>query len=179
MLKATLSSTVKWRIFALLACVAAVTVIATFAFRNTSVAVLNTGILNTHNAIKSISGDGSRLLYVFESSDCGFCRRLQPELKQLNNVTIYAFVLPGHSESSKADARNAWCAPSRLTTWSTIMNGGIATVSDRCDSSVIDNNLGVARQLGLSATPTIIRRDGRSITGFASASSINSWLNSE
>ena len=45
--------------------------------------------LNTANAIKNVRGNGSRQLAVFSDPNCGYCKRLEKSLQQLDNVTIY------------------------------------------------------------------------------------------
>jgi thiol:disulfide interchange protein DsbC len=46
------------------------------------------------DAIKTVQGTGARMLYVFSDPACQFCRRLEPELAKLPDVTIYTFVVP-------------------------------------------------------------------------------------
>ncbi|MCC7113718.1 MAG: DsbC family protein, partial [Burkholderiales bacterium] len=45
-------------------------------------------------AIKKVKGKGERRLVVFSDADCPFCKRLEEEMKSLDNVTIYTFLFP-------------------------------------------------------------------------------------
>ena len=46
------------------------------------------------DAIKIVRGKGERVLVVFSDPDCPYCKRLEPELDKLNNVTLYTFPYP-------------------------------------------------------------------------------------
>src|SRR5262252_6316819 len=45
-------------------------------------------------AFKRVKGDGSRKLAIFADADCPFCKRLEADVKKLNDVTIYTFLFP-------------------------------------------------------------------------------------
>ncbi|NBO85598.1 MAG: DsbC family protein, partial [Burkholderiaceae bacterium] len=46
------------------------------------------------NAIKIVRGNGSRQIAVFSDPNCGYCKRLEKTLQQLDNVTIYNYLIP-------------------------------------------------------------------------------------
>ena len=46
------------------------------------------------DAIKTVKGNGTRVLYVFSDPDCPFCKRLESSLRNLTDVTIYTFLYP-------------------------------------------------------------------------------------
>ena len=46
------------------------------------------------NAVKTVRGDGSRVLVTFEDPNCGYCKRLWQNMAELKNVTIYTFLYP-------------------------------------------------------------------------------------
>src|SRR5471032_1376478 len=66
--------------------------------------------LKLGDSITTIHGNGHARLYVFESVDCVFCRKLQPELDKIADVTIYTFLLPGHSPEATVTGRAVWCS---------------------------------------------------------------------
>ncbi len=45
-------------------------------------------------AIKTVRGNGSRVLVTFEDPNCPYCKKLWQNMQGLNNVTIYTFLLP-------------------------------------------------------------------------------------
>ena len=50
--------------------------------------------LNQANAFKSVRGNGQRQLAIFSDPNCGYCKRLEKSLQQLDNVTIYTYLIP-------------------------------------------------------------------------------------
>jgi thiol:disulfide interchange protein DsbC len=45
-------------------------------------------------AIKRVKGNGSRKLAIFEDPYCPFCRKLEQDLRGMDNMTIYVFLFP-------------------------------------------------------------------------------------
>ncbi|NDG91097.1 MAG: DsbC family protein, partial [Burkholderiaceae bacterium] len=43
-------------------------------------------------AFKVVRGNGSRQIAVFSDPNCGYCKRLEKTLQQLDNVTIYNYL---------------------------------------------------------------------------------------
>jgi thiol:disulfide interchange protein DsbC len=52
------------------------------------------GRLNQANALKTVRGNGQRQLAIFSDPNCGYCKRLEKSLQQLDNVTIYTYLIP-------------------------------------------------------------------------------------
>lgn len=42
-------------------------------------------------AVKTVKGNGKRILVTFEDPNCGYCKKLGKELVPVNDVTIYTF----------------------------------------------------------------------------------------
>jgi len=59
-------------------------------------------------------GNGSRKLAVFEDPNCGFCKRFERDLAQVDNVTVHVFLLPILGPDSRVKSRNIWCAATGL-----------------------------------------------------------------
>lgn len=159
-------------------------------------APVNVSALPLADAIKSVRGDGSRLLVVFSDPLCGFCRRLQGELAQLSDVTIYTFIVPFQGR----DVPHAiWCASSvpaeRDAAWQTYMARGDLTElsrSARLDSPPVhrdepgtgavacadplDRNLVLAEHLHVQGTPTLFFADGSRIAAAVPHAQIESRL---
>lgn len=134
--------------------------------------------LPLQNALKTVKGDGKRVMAVFSDVDCPFCRKLEPELTKLDNVTIYTFLYPIASLHPDAGnkSKQIWCSKDRLKTWEDVMLRGKqpGKVSD-CKNP-IDDNIALGQRLGVTGTPTLIFANGRRVPGYIPADRIESFL---
>jgi thiol:disulfide interchange protein DsbC len=118
--------------------------------------------LPTDMAIKIVKGNGARTLYVFSDADCPFCAKLEQELKNVNDVTIYTFLYPIDSlhPDSARKSRIIWCADDRAKAWQTYYDTG-ALPDNKGDC---DNPVAKTAELGakykVNATPTLVFVDG-------------------
>ncbi len=111
-------------------------------------------------AIKNVKGNGRRRLAVFTDPNCQYCKKLEKEMVNLSDATIYIFVfpiLPGSEEKAKA----IWCATDRLAAWEDHMLRTVEPPSGTsCDTSALAKITAHARKLGIGITPTLIFEDG-------------------
>ncbi len=117
------------------------------------------------DAIRTVRGNGQRKVVVFSDPNCGYCKRLEPELASLDNVTVYTFLVPFQGDNRPI---SIWCAPDREAAWHRWMLQGDATgLQDgvACDHP-IQRNLELAHQLGVQGTPTMFWEDGSRTEGF-------------
>ena len=123
------------------------------------------------DAIKTVHGTGARTLYVFSDPACQFCRRLEPELTKLQDVTIYTFVVPFLGRQLP---QSVLCAADPAKVWQALMvNGDSTGLAPQAECrSPIDRNLALARQLGVSGTPTLFYADGSRTAGYVGASEV-------
>lgn len=137
------------------------------------------------NAIKTVKGDGSRVVAVFSDPDCGYCQQLEASLAQMDNLTVYTFLFPLETLHPQAmvKAISIWCANNRAAAWSQAMLQGktsapTTTGHVRLESCLnpINENLVLGGSLGVKATPTLIAADGRVLVGAASAEKLEQWL---
>jgi thiol:disulfide interchange protein DsbC len=68
-------------------------------------------------AFKVIRGNGSRQIAVFSDPNCGYCKRLEKTLQQLDNVTIYNYLIPILSADSSLKSKQIWCASDQQKVW--------------------------------------------------------------
>ncbi|WP_373990403.1 DsbC family protein [Duganella sp. BuS-21] len=118
-------------------------------------------------SIKTVKGDGSRVIAVFEDPNCGYCKRLrQTTLKEIDNVTIYTFMYNILSDDSFAKSKNIWCSADRGKAWDDWMIGGKAApaAAASCESPN-DEVLALGRKLGVQGTPAIFFADGSRVPG--------------
>lgn len=117
-------------------------------------------------AIKTVKGNGSRVMAVFEDPNCPYCKKLHATLKNVDNVTVYTFLLNILSDDSTIKGRNIWCAPDRAKAWEAWMDEGKAAPAANC-ATPNDQVIALARKLHVMGTPTVYFYDGtRTISGF-------------
>jgi thiol:disulfide interchange protein DsbC len=129
-------------------------------------------------AIKVVRGDGKRKLAVFSDPDCPFCRKIEPELAKLKDVTIYTFPypLPMHPDAARK-SRLVWCAKDRVQAWDDLMLRGKLPANGRTDcGDPVDKNLALGQKLRIDGTPALIFADGRRVPGYAEAANIEQML---
>jgi thiol:disulfide interchange protein DsbC len=130
------------------------------------------------NAIKTVKGDGSRVVAVFSDPDCPYCKKLEGELARLDNVTVYTFLFPLESLHPEAKTKSiaVWCSPNQQQAWTqAVLTGSVAKLK-ACDNPVNDN-LVLGARLGVTGTPTLIAQDGRILPGAVPAEKLDQWLN--
>lgn len=105
-------------------------------------------------------GNGKRRLAVFTDPNCQYCKKLEKEMVNLTNATVYIFVLPilpGSEEKAKA----IWCSPDRLKAWEDHMLMGVEPQSAKaCDTTALNKISMHAEKLKINVTPTLIFEDG-------------------
>jgi len=133
------------------------------------------------NAIKHVRGNGKNVLVTFEDPNCGYCKKLWKELKEVNNVTIYTFMIPILSDDSVEKSKAIWCASDRNKSWSEWMMSNVSPVAAagaKCNAEqVLDKNLKLSQSLGVRGTPFLYFPVSRQqVPGFISAAEIEKAL---
>lgn len=124
--------------------------------------VLKFADLPLNDAIKQVNGNGARTLVIFSDPLCPYCRRLDGELDQLTDTTVYTFLIPILGANSRKAAETLWAS----------------AVPDRSqDLAVLDRNLQLASRHGISVTPTLVRGDGVITAGALQPAELDAWLN--
>ena len=75
-------------------------------------------------AIKQVKGNGKRKLVIFSDPNCGYCKRLEKELVNVSDITIYTLLYP-ILNGSKEVAKTIWCSDDRLEAWNNFMLNSI------------------------------------------------------
>jgi len=128
------------------------------------------------NAIKIVRGNGSRQIAVFSDPNCGYCKRLEKTLQQLDNVTVYNYLIPILSADSALKSKQIWCAADQQKAWNDWMLGNI-TPSGKSDcANPIDKNMAIAKTYAINGTPTIFFTDGSRFPGAGQLSDIEKKL---
>jgi thiol:disulfide interchange protein DsbC len=128
-------------------------------------------------AIKQVRGDGKRVFATFEDPNCGYCKRLAKEMVDLDNVTLYTFLMPILSEDSLEKSKRIWCAADRAKAWNDWMIDGKAPEGDGgCDTSAIQKAVMLGQKMKITGTPTLFFTDGTRIPGAAPLAQIEQRL---
>jgi len=129
------------------------------------------------NAFTQVHGNGKRKLVVLADPNCGYCKRFEKDLQNLQDITIYHLLYPILGEDSKAKSRNIWCAKDRIKTWNDWMLRGVTPPAAQCDTAAIDANVEFGKKHRISGTPTLILTDGSRIAGAVPAAQVDKMLN--
>lgn len=151
------------------------------AERKAALADKKLGQLPYENAIKQVRGNGRRVIVTFEDPNCGYCKKLANELKQVSDITIYTFMISILSEDSAARSKAIWCAGDRAKAWFDWMTNSVipvAAAGGKCDAgTIMDKNLKLSQSLGIRGTPFIYFPASRQqVPGYIPASEIEKAL---
>ncbi|MGM9484932.1 DsbC family protein [Roseateles sp. NT4] len=124
------------------------------------------------------NGNGKRRIAVFADPNCGFCKLFEKGLQEINDVTVYTFVIPILANDSREKARAIWCAKDNANAWRGWMLKGVLPVTPAasCDAAAIDRNLALSRSSRVNATPAIFLEDGSRIAGAVSPAELEKRL---
>lgn len=131
---------------------------------------INWSQLPLDDAIKIVKGNGKHNLAVFSDPNCPYCQKLEAELDQLQNVTIYTFMYPLRTQSLKV-SKEIWCEANRGQAWKNFIRNKTQPKEQRCNNP-IERNLKLGHDLGFNATPTLIFSNGYVVKGLIEAKNI-------
>ncbi|HEX4153791.1 MAG TPA: DsbC family protein [Steroidobacteraceae bacterium] len=124
-----------------------------------------------------VHGNGKREIYVFEDPDCPYCRKLEEQLPQVNDVRLHVFLYPLTSIHPHAyeHALGIWCSKDRSKAWLDKMLKGIDPPAAKCDNP-LERNLALGEKLHVDGTPTLILANGRPHSGTVTAAELEKLL---
>ena len=133
------------------------------------------------DAFTIVRGNGKRKIAVFEDPNCGYCKRFERDLQQVNNVTISMFLYPILSADSAEKSRNIWCSKDKVKAW---MDWMVRDVSPspalpKCDASALMRNVELGKKHKITGTPTLIFVDGTRVPGAINAEQVEKYLSAE
>lgn len=115
-------------------------------------------------AVKKVKGNGTRKMAYFTDPNCGYCKKLEQELKNIDDVTLYIFLYPIF-QGSEEKVQAVWCSKDRVKAWSDLMLNGIQPVAGKCDTPTAQVKQ-LAAKLKVNGTPALIFADGVLVPGF-------------
>ena len=127
-------------------------------------------------ALKRVKGKGERVLAYLTDPNCGYCKKLEGELKNVDNVTLYRFLYPIFPGSDEK-VRNILCSKDPNKTWEDWMLNGVPPPKGNCTTQT-EKVSALGKKLHVDGTPSLIFADGRRVPGYMPAAELEKALNS-
>lgn len=128
-------------------------------------------------SIRIVKGNGKGEIAVFSDPECRYCKQLEYNLRNVDNVTIYLYPYNILSEKSVDISRNIWCSADPAKAWDNWM------INDKMPEKATDECVfpdekirEIGQKLNIRGTPTIFFADGTRVPGAADADDINRKL---
>ena len=130
------------------------------------------------DAIVVKRGTGARKVVIFSDPNCGYCKRLERDLQQVKDVTIYTFLYPILGPDSVDKSKNIWCAKDNSKAYLDWMLSGAAAPKSMgaCDASALQRNAAFGAKHKVQATPVLVFEDGKRSSGALSTEQIEKQL---
>ncbi len=128
------------------------------------------------DAFTVVRGNGKRKIAVFQDPNCGYCKRFERDLQNVDNVTIHMFLFPILGADSTEKARNIWCAKDKAKAWLDWMVRDQVPPKASCDAGALARNPEFGRKHRITGTPTLIFTDGSRVPGAISAAQVEKQL---
>lgn len=125
-------------------------------------------------ALKKVKGNGKRRLAYFTDPNCSYCRKLEHELQNVSDVTLYLFLYPMFDGSAEK-VQGVWCSKDKVKAWDDLMLKGVQPAAGKCDvPSTQVRQLGA--KLKVNGTPALIFANGVINPGYMPAAALNKAL---
>ncbi len=127
-------------------------------------------------AIKKVKGNGSRKMAYFTDPNCGYCKKLEQELKSVDNVTLYLFLYPIFDGSAEK-VQGIWCSDDRVKAWDDLMLNGVQPAVGKCEvpSAKV---MALGKSMKVNGTPALIFANGVINPGYMPAANLDKALDS-
>jgi thiol:disulfide interchange protein DsbC len=127
-------------------------------------------------ALKKVKGDGSRKLVIFTDPNCGFCKHLEHELVNVDNITIYRMLYPVFPGSDKK-VHDILCSKNPNQAWDDLLLHNVLPPAGNCSTPQTAKVLELGQKLRVGGTPTLIFADGTLVPGYMPAAALEKALN--
>jgi thiol:disulfide interchange protein DsbC len=128
------------------------------------------------DAIVIVRGKGERKMAMFEDPNCGYCKRFERELQNIDNVTVYLFLYPILGKDSVDKSKAIWCSKDPAKAWQDLMLRDQAPVPSGCDTTVLKRNVDFGQKQRINGTPTSIFADGSRLSGAVEIAQVEKLL---
>ena len=129
------------------------------------------GKLPLQDAVVWKQGTGARKLVVFADPNCGYCKKLERDLNNVPNVTVFTFMIPILGGDSPQKARDIWCSKDSGHVWRNWMIDGTQppAATGKCDTAALSRNVALGQKHGVTGTPSLVFEDSERVPGILSA----------
>jgi len=132
--------------------------------------------LPLQDAFVTVRGNGKRKLVVFADPNCGYCKRFERDLQNVDNITVHTFLYPILSPDSAEKSRNLWCAKDRTAAWNDWMLRDKTPPAASCDTTALQRNLAFGKKHKITGTPTLLFANNLRVPGAIGATEIEKRL---
>ena len=143
--------------------------------RTRKLSVIDFDKLPLELAVKRVHGNGERKVAYFADPNCSFCKKLENEIKGVDNITLYLFLYPVFPGSDEK-VRDIACSANPGQTWENLMLNNVQPPTANCDASS-SKVLALGKQLNVAGTPTLFFADGTRSPGYLPAAELEKALN--
>lgn len=127
-------------------------------------------------AVKRVKGNGSRKMAYFTDPNCGYCKKLEEELQNVTDVTLYLFFYPIFDGSAEK-VQGVWCSNDKVKAWDDLMLNGVLPAAAKCDVPTT-KVMELGRKLKVNGTPALIFANGVINPGYMPAANLDKALDS-
>jgi len=129
------------------------------------------------DAVKLVKGNGARKVVVFEDPYCGYCKKLRQSFAEMNDITVYTFMVAQLSPDSGPKARDLWCSTDRSKAYDDWMVRGKApTTAAAACTDPTKRVADLAKKLGVGPVPHVVFADGSKNVGYLGSNDLNTRL---
>lgn len=123
-------------------------------------------------------GNGQRKVAVFEDPNCGYCKRFERDLQNVNNVTVYMFLYPILGQGSVDRSKAIWCSKDKARAWTDWMvkDADASAAPASCNTTALERNVEFGKKHKITGTPTLIFADGNRVPGAIPAAQVEKFL---
>lgn len=132
--------------------------------------------LPLEQSFKIVRGNGKRQLAYFSDPNCPYCKKLEKDLLQLQDVTLHVYLYPILSPESANKSKAVWCSPDRGKAWIDLMVNGVEPKAESTCENPIEKNLALGQRHRINGTPTLIFENGQRVPGAVPLAKINDLL---
>jgi thiol:disulfide interchange protein DsbC len=128
------------------------------------------------SAFKIVRGKGTRQMAYFSDPNCPYCRKLDQEITQMDDVTVHVFLFPILSADSLPKAKAVWCSADRTKAWLDLMLKNTPPNSAGSCDTPIENLLAFGRRHKVESVPTLVFTNGERIAGLRPAAQLSQMI---
>ena len=129
------------------------------------------------DAVKLVKGNGARKMVVFEDPYCGYCKKLRESFAEMNDITVYTFMIAAISPDSGNKARDLWCSADKAKAYEDWMvRAKVPAAADASCADPVKRVADLAKRLGVGPVPHIVFNDGAKNVGYLASAALGNRL---